>query len=180
MSLRVPRGAGLVVTGPEGCGRTTLVRALVGLVAPAGGRVETLGGNPLDPEHRRRIGFGPEGLPFPRVMRVSEALGLVAALRGVPRSEVVPTLERCGIATAVGRRIHALEPEEVRRLSLACALIGDPEGIVLDDPWEFPETVAALARALDRGATVLVASPDPGGFPALLGRTLTLTDGRRS
>lgn len=113
-------------------------------------------------------------------MRVSEALGLVAALRGVPRSEVVPTLERCGIATAVGRRIHALEPEEVRRLSLACALIGDPEGIVLDDPWEFPETVAALARALDRGATVLVASPDPGGFPALLGRTLTLIDGRRS
>ena len=49
--------------------------------------------------------------------------------------------------------------------------------LVLDDPWEFPETTAAIRRAMARGAAVLAASKDPGGLPALLGASMHLVDG---
>ena len=177
VSLEVPTGGGVVVTGPEGCGRSSLVRALVGLLTPTGGSVTVLGGTPVDPAIRRRVGYGPEKHPFPNVMRAAEALRLVAAMRGVPAELVLPTLERVGLEAPPDRRIDRLELEDVRRLSLACAVIGDPEVLVLDDPWEFPETVDVLGAAVGRGATILVATPDPGGFPALLGPALTLDGG---
>jgi ABC-type Mn2+/Zn2+ transport system ATPase subunit len=73
--------------------------------------------------------------------------------------------------------LEALEIEDVRRTSLACALIGEPDLLVLDDPWEFPETYAAVRRAMARGAAVLAASSDPGGLPGLLGASIHLTEG---
>lgn len=178
VTLAVPAGTGLVVTGPEGCGRTSLVRAVVGLVTPSAGAVEVLGGTPVtDPAVRRRVGYGPEKHPFPNVMRAGEAVRLVAAVRGVPVAAVPEVLDRVGFEASHDRRIDRLEVEDVRRLSLACAVIGDPEVLVLDDPWEFPETVEVLSAAAARGATILVATPDPGGFPALLGPVVTLEAG---
>jgi ABC-type multidrug transport system ATPase subunit len=76
------------------------------------------------------------------------------------------------------RGTRTLEIEEVRRTALACALAADPQLLVLDDPWEFVETEQEIARARGRGAAVIVASHEPGGFPAMLGRTLMLKEGR--
>jgi ABC-type Mn2+/Zn2+ transport system ATPase subunit len=73
--------------------------------------------------------------------------------------------------------VERIEIEDARRTSLACALVGEPDLLVLDDPWEFPETVAAVRRAMDRGAAVLAASSDPGGLPALLGASIRLDEG---
>ena len=74
-------------------------------------------------------------------------------------------------------RVGTLEIEDARRLAPACALAGDPPLLVLDDPWEFPETRRQIELARERGAAVLAASGDPGGPPALLGRTLALAEG---
>lgn len=177
VTLAVKAGEGLVVTGPEGCGKSTVVRALVGLAPITGGSVEVLGGTPVDPAIRRRVGYCPEGRPFPRTMRPTEAVELVAALRCADGAAARAALEEAGLSPGERRPVGALEIEDVRRLSLACALVGAPEVLVLDDPWEFPETVAALRAAMQRGAAVLVATPDPGGYPALLGATLTLDEG---
>lgn len=177
VSIRVPVGEGLVVTGPEGCGRTTLVRALVGLVRPTAGSVTVLGGSPADSAVRRRVGYAPQSTPFPRTQRAGDALALVADIRGVPRADIASAARRVGLEADLRTRVGGLEMEDVRRLSLACAVMGDPEALVLDDPWEFPETVDILTAALSRGATVLVATPDPGGFPVLLGHTVTLDAG---
>jgi ABC-type multidrug transport system ATPase subunit len=178
IDLTVPAGTGLVVGGDVGSGKTSVLRALAGLVAPAAGRVRVLGGSPLDPAVRRRIGWGPEKYPFPRGLRMAEAIRLTAASRGLPPGGHEAVLDRVGLRTGDDRPAERLEVEEVRRLSLACAVLGDPEVLILDDPWEFPETVELLRAAMGRGAAVVVASPDPGGFPALLGAELHL-EGRR-
>lgn len=176
VSLRVPAGGGLVVTGPEGCGKTTVVRALMGLVAPLNGTLTVLGADPRDPAVRRRMGYCPERQAFPGAMRVREALDLVAALRGAGGQAGDAAARAAGLPVRDARRVGRLEIEDVRRLSLACALVGEPEALVLDDPWEFPETVEALRAARDRGAAVLVATPDPGGYPELLGAVLELDE----
>ncbi|MFZ4756112.1 MAG: hypothetical protein ACOYL4_08885, partial [Miltoncostaeaceae bacterium] len=82
--------------------------------------------------------------------------------------------------TAPAKFAPLLEIEEARQASLACALIGTPDLLVLDDPWELTQTDTAIRRALDRGAAVLVASSDPGGLSGILGVSITLKDGRRA
>jgi ABC-type multidrug transport system ATPase subunit len=176
ISCDVPPGAGLCVTGPEGAGKTTLIRALVGLVPPGRGTVSMLGGSPELPAIRRQLGYGPERMPFPRGMRVRDAVRLVGAIRGTAEDPAV-ALERVGLPTGDRRVIATLELGEVRRVSLACAITGGPRVLVLDDPWEYPETVEVIRSARADGAAVVVGTPDPGGFPALLGATLNLVDG---
>lgn len=176
ISCDVPPGGGLCITGAEGAGKTTLIRALVGLVPPVRGRVSVLGGSPQLPAIRQRLGFGPERMPFPRGMRVSDAVRLVGAIRGT-NERAGASLERVGLPSGDRRLLSTLELGEVRRVSLACAITGGPRVLVLDDPWEFPETVEVIRSARADGVAVIVGTPDPGGFPALLGATLTLVGG---
>jgi ABC-type multidrug transport system ATPase subunit len=174
ISLDVRPGHGLCVTGGEGSGKTTLVRALVGLVTPVRGAVRVGGANPLDAPVRRGIGYGPERMPFPRGLRVIDAVRLVAAVRGAEEPPGA-ALERAGLPPDDRRLITSLELGDVRRASLACASVGEPGILVLDDPWEFPETVALIRAALGAGRAVVVTSPDPGAFPDILGARLDLT-----
>lgn len=176
ISCDVPPGAGLCVTGTEGAGKSTLIRALVGLVRPGRGSVSVLGGSPQEPAVRHRVGYGPERMPFPRGMRVIDAVRLVGAIRGADH-DADDALGRAGLPGNDRRLISSLELGDVRRVSLACAITGAPRVLVLDDPWEYPETVEVIRAALADGVAVIVGTPDPGGFPALLGRTLTLVDG---
>jgi ABC-type multidrug transport system ATPase subunit len=176
ISFDVPPGRGLCITGNEGAGKTTLIRALVGLVRPGRGAISVLGGSPQSPAVREQVGYGPERMPFPRGMRVIDAVRLVGAIRGTDeRADVA--LERAGLHGDDRRLISSLELGEVRRVSLACAITGTPRILVLDDPWEYPETVEVIRAALADMVTVVVGTPDPGGFPALLGTTLSLIDG---
>jgi ABC-type multidrug transport system ATPase subunit len=176
ISCDVAPGSGLCVTGNEGAGKTTLIRALVGLVRPGRGSVSVRGGSPQGPAVRKQIGYGPERMPFPRGMRVIDAVRLVGAIRGTDEDANL-ALQRVGLPADDRRLISVLELGEVRRLSLACAITGTPPVLVLDDPWEYSETMEVIRTALADGTAVVVGTPDPGGFPALLGRTLTLADG---
>lgn len=179
ITFDVSPGRGLCISGGEGSGKTTIIRALVGLVVPNRGHVRIGGKNPLDPAIRRYIGYAPERMPFPYGLRVVDAIRLVTAIRGTeaPGDDV---LERVGLPAGDRRLITSLELGDIRRVSLACALVGDPAVLVLDDPWEFPETVAIITAALADRRTVIAASPDPGGLPALLGAHLELGDGAPS
>jgi len=176
ISCDVAPGGGLCVTGGEGSGKTTLIRVLVGLVAAGRGSISVLGGSPQLPAIRQRVGYGPERMPFPRGMRVSDAVRLVGAIRGTDEGTAM-ALERVGLPPDDRRLISSLELGEVRRVSLACAIAGAPRVLVLDDPWEFSETVEVIRSARADGVAVVVGTPDPGGFPALLGATLTLVNG---
>jgi ABC-type protease/lipase transport system fused ATPase/permease subunit len=74
-------------------------------------------------------------------------------------------------------RTRRLDAEGFRRLSLALAIAGDPDLVVLDDPWVLSDTLREIAGARARGAAVLVASDRPGGLAPALGRRLVLAGG---
>lgn len=176
VSFQVRSGAGLCLTGPEGSGKTTLIRALVGLVPPTRGTIRILGGSPQEPALRTHVGYAPDRLPFPRGLRVTDAVRMIGAIRGVTDAPSV-ALEQVGLAPDDRRVISTLELGDIRRVSLACAITGSPRALILDDPWEYPETVEVIQRALSAGVLIVVGTLDPGGFPTLLGATLTLADG---
>lgn len=175
LTLRVASGEGLLLTGARGSGKTTLLRAICGLTRFRG-EIRLFGdGHPTDPATVRRIGYGPEGRSFAAGLTPRELIRAVATLRTGSSSAADEAILRAGVADRPAAR--SLDLEDARRVALACAICADPDLLLLDDPFEFAETHAEIARARARGAAVIVASHDPGGFPALLGRTVTLPGG---
>ena len=177
VTIALAPGDGLLVAGAESSGKTSLLRGLLGL-APAGGDVRVLGAPPGDAAALRRVGYGPEGRDFAGSLTAGELLGIIARLRGAGREAVDDALVRAGLVGAARRRGTAMDLEEARRLSLAAGILADPELLVLDDPWEFPETAAEIARARGRGAAVIATAREPATLADALGNTLLLVDGR--
>lgn len=175
VDLDLAPGKGLLITGGHGSGKSSVLRAVLGLAGP-GGDTTVFGLPPGHPEALRRIGWAPQSWPFTYGLRADEAANMVARLKGHGPDEAAAAMEAAGF-TATGKPAPLLEIEESRQLALACALIGKPDLLVLDDPWEFVETETAIRSAMARGCAVLAASSDPGGLPALLGATLALAEG---
>jgi ABC-2 type transport system ATP-binding protein len=175
VNLDLRAGAGLLVTGDRGSGKSSVLRAVLGLAGP-GGDITVLGAPAGDPPTLRRIGWAPQAWPFSFGLRGREVVRMVAELGGHTAADADRMIDEMAVENP-DARVEALEMEDVRRICMACALIGDPDLLVLDDPWEFPETTDAIRRAMARGAAVLAASSDPGGLPALLGASIHLTEG---
>mgnify|MGYP001824755913 CR=1 FL=1 len=161
-NLSLGAGESIVVTGDEGSGKTSLIYGLLGL-AQTTGEVRVLGTAPGSPHTRPRIGFAPQGRPYPPGSTCGEIVGLVGAVRGAqgdgPMNEA---LSRAGLADDVETEVDDLDVEQNRRLALACALVGDPDLLLIDDAWASPETLAAVesARAAGGGALLTSAHDD--------------------
>ncbi|MGD9696957.1 MAG: ATP-binding cassette domain-containing protein [Thermoleophilia bacterium] len=178
IDLVVRAGEGLLVTGASGSGKTSLVRSLLGLVLHQG-RLEVMGGEPGAPHTRGRVGYGPQGTGFAPDLRVREAARLAAAVRGLPapRAAADEALERAGLGYVTDWRTRRLDAEGGRRLSLAFAIAGDPDLVVLDDAWALTDAIREIGRARRRGATVLVTATARAGLAPALGRSIRLVDG---
>lgn len=137
VSLSVGAGEVVGLLGANGAGKTTVLRIALGLLGATGGEALLLGRYP-DREARRRIGYVPQGLGLYADMSVRENIAFVADVYG-RRGAQVPA-EMSGMADElVGRLSLGIQ----RELAFACALLHDPELLVLDEPTS---GVGALAR----------------------------------
>lgn len=176
VSLSLVPGQGLLVGGGPASGKTSVLRALLGLVA-ARGDLRLFGVSP-HAAPRGRVGYGPEGRDFARGLTLREAVRTIGRLRGAGGGDTVEdALDRAGLYYVADLPTSRLDEEGFRRLSLALAIIGEPDLIVLDNPWVLPETLDEIARARGRGAAVLAAGRNPGGLAPALGGRLVLIDG---
>lgn len=179
-SFRLEAGGGLLVSGPAGAGKTSLLRGLLGMVAHRG-HAAVLGAPVGDASSRGRVGYGPQGEGWASGLRVREAVAGVVALRRGPaggrRAATDDALDRAGLGYVGSWRTGRLDAEGWRRLSLALAIAGDPPLVVMDDPWVLTDTLREIAAARARGAAVLVAARRPAGLAPALGRRLALADG---
>lgn len=160
----VPRGAVTGLLGPSGSGKTTLLRALVGVQVVTSGTVTVLGRPAGTPELRRRIGYLTQAPSVYADLTVRENARYFAALQGRGTAAADRAVADVGLRAAAGQLVATLSGGQRNRASLACALVGDPELLVLDEPTvgQDPVLRAELwarfhAMAAD-GATLLVSS----------------------
>ncbi len=160
--LRTGTVTGLL--GPSGCGKTTLIRAIVGLQARVTGDVSVLGLPAGAPKLRGRIGYVTQEPSVYGDLTVTENLRFFAAVLGVAAADVDRVIDAVDLRSHADDRVDRLSGGQQSRASLAAALLGDPELLVLDEPTVGLDPV--LRRDLwnlfhslaDAGATLLVSS----------------------
>jgi ABC-2 type transport system ATP-binding protein len=137
-SFEVQRGEIFGYLGPNGSGKTTTLKMLMGLVFPSRGRAEVLGRPVPDRQAKRRLGYLPESPYFYDYLTPEEFLDLVGALFDVKRAErrarADRLIERVGLSSARGRPLRKFSKGMLQRIGIAQALMGEPELVVLDEP----------------------------------------------
>lgn len=137
-SFEVGRGEVFGYLGPNGSGKTTTLKMLMGLVFPSRGRAEVLGRPVPNRNAKRRLGYLPESPYFYDYLSPEEFLDLVGALCDVPgplrRQRAKQLISRVGLDHARGRPLRKFSKGMLQRIGIAQALMGDPELVVLDEP----------------------------------------------
>ncbi|MEV6285333.1 ABC transporter ATP-binding protein [Kribbella sp. NPDC051770] len=164
ISTDLATGSVTGLLGPSGCGKTTLIRAIVGLQANVTGDVQVLGLPAGAAKLRGRIGYVTQEPSVYGDLTVTENLRFFAAVLGVDASDVERVIDAVDLSTHAGARVDQLSGGQRSRASLAAALLGNPELLVLDEPTVGLDPVLRrdlwdlFHRLADGGATLLVSS----------------------
>jgi ABC-2 type transport system ATP-binding protein len=164
LSVSVDAGRVTGLLGPSGSGKTTLIRSIVGVQRVAGGRVQVLSRPGGSRELRTRVAYMTQSPAVYADLSVRENLAFFARVLDLPRSSVDEAVEAVELTGLAGRIVSRLSGGERARVSLATALLGEPDLLVLDEPtvgldpllrrdlWDLFHRLAAA------GATLLVSS----------------------
>jgi ABC-2 type transport system ATP-binding protein len=164
ISVDVRAGTVTGLLGPSGSGKTTLMRAIVGVQIVDSGEVSVLGRPAGTPELRRRVGYVTQAPSVYGDLSVRENLRFFASVLGVPRERVDEAIATVGLEEQARQVVTTQSGGERSRVSLAAALLGHPEVLVLDEPTvgldpvlrrDLWETFHELAG---QGTTLLVSS----------------------
>jgi len=185
LSFTVEPGSVTGFLGPNGAGKTTTLRALLGLVHPTSGTA-TIGGLPYRqlPEPLTVAGAALESSSFHPARTARNHLRILCTVAGLPAARADEVLGYVGLAAAARRKVRTYSLGMRQRLSLAAALLGNPQVLVLDEPANGldPEGIRwlrTMLRALaDEGRTVLVSSHQLNEIEEIADRVVILNRGR--
>ncbi len=185
LSFTVEPGTVTGLLGLRGSGRSTTLRALLGLITPTSGGATIAGSRFAELDAPARLVgavIGGQGFHPGRTGR--DHLRCYAAAIGMPDNRVDRLLELTGLTDAARTRVGGYTPALRARLALAAALLGEPRVLVLDEPTADLDPAGAawlrgFARELaDRGGTVLLTGDRPGGLERTVDRVVLLRAGR--
>ena len=134
LDATVPAGEVVGLLGPSGCGKTTLLRALVGVQRIAGGEVRVLGRPAGDAALRSLVGYVTQAPSVYADLTIRENLRYFAAVLGASGARVKSVVDEVGLGDAVDGLVGELSGGQRARVSLATALLGEPELLILDEP----------------------------------------------
>ncbi len=140
LTLTVSRGEVFGFLGPNGAGKTTTIRMMMGILVPSGGRalISGLDCHAQRAEVQRHVGYLPDNPIYYDFLRGREILRFVAEMHGMPRGEAerraVQMLAQFGLDDVVDEFAVNYSMGMKKKLGLACALIHDPEVLILDEP----------------------------------------------
>lgn len=187
IDLTVEKGSIHGFVGPNGAGKSTTMGMLVGVVTPTVGKA-VIDGEPAGSQAaRRKIGFAPQDPVFYDSMSARQYLryiGTVAGVEGSVTDRVDELLEWLDLTDAAGQPIGGYSGGMKRRVSLAQAMVHDPELLILDeptaelDPQGRSAIIDALQRLTDEGKTVFVSSHILAELEQFIGTVSVINDGQ--
>jgi ABC-2 type transport system ATP-binding protein len=164
ISCAIPAGTVTGLLGPSGSGKTTLIRAVVGGQIVKSGTVTVLGRPAGSADLRRRVGYVTQAPSVYADLSVRENARYFATLYGLGAAEADRAVADVGLADAAGQLVGNLSGGQRSRASLACAMIGRPDVLLLDEPTVGQDPVlradlwGKFHALADQGTTLLVSS----------------------
>ncbi|MFA5139704.1 MAG: ABC transporter ATP-binding protein [Elusimicrobiota bacterium] len=188
VSLEVRQGEVFGLVGLNGAGKSTTIKLILGLQHPTRGTAEVFGRQMPDVEVLRRIGYLPEATTLSRYLTGREAVSFFAALSGIRPQEresaVTGILEHVGMLGAAQDRCSEYSKGMLQRISMAQALVHDPELLILDepgsglDPLAIKELRDLIGWLRSRGKTVFFSSHHISELEQVCDRIGVLSEGR--
>jgi ABC-2 type transport system ATP-binding protein len=168
LSLSVQPGEVYGLLGPNGCGKSTTLKILLGLVTPNSGRALVFGKDSREYRSRRDIGFLPENPYFHKFLTATELLAFHGKICGLSGKKLTARIDELidlvGLRDARDRRVGGFSKGMLQRIGLAQALVHDPGLIVLDEPTAGVDPAGShqirdlILDLKKRGKTILLTS----------------------
>jgi ABC-2 type transport system ATP-binding protein len=188
VSFDVRRGETVALLGHNGAGKTTSIKAALGLIRVNGGQVELLGLPPGSRDALKRVGYLPENPYFYDHLNGRELLGLVGQLHDLDRSSlprrIEEVLELVDMRERADARMRSYSKGMLQRMGLAQALLNDPDLLILDEPMGGLDPVGRhqirciLGELKRRQKTILVSSHILSDVESIADRAVILKEGR--
>jgi ABC-2 type transport system ATP-binding protein len=134
LTLTIPRGQVIGLLGPSGCGKTTLMRSIVGVQKVTDGTVTVLGDVAGSPSLRHRVGYVTQSASVYDDLTVKQNLSYFRSVLGAPKGDIDRVLEATDLGAKTSQLVGTMSGGERSRVSLAAALLGQPEVLILDEP----------------------------------------------
>jgi ABC-2 type transport system ATP-binding protein len=168
LDLEIKQGEVFGLLGPNGSGKTTTIKLLLGLLFPTEGQALVLGKDATDVEKNRRIGYLPEESYLYRFLNAEETLDFYGRLFEIPhtllRQRIDELIKLVRLEPARKRQLKEYSKGMTRRIGLAQALINDPDLILLDEPTSGLDPIGTremkdmILRLRDQGKTIVMCS----------------------
>lgn len=187
LSFDVHRGETFGLLGANGCGKTTTLRALLGIYTPTAGEL-LIEGRPFDPARSPRLGYLPEERGLYRKEKVLDVMTYFGQLKGMARNEASTWsmffLQRVGLADKANTRLDKLSGGQQQKVQVGVTIMNNPQILILDEPTKGFDPVnrrLLLDLVEDQrraGATVIMVTHQMDEVERLCDRILLMKDGR--
>lgn len=187
LSLEIRQGEVFGFLGPNGAGKTTTIKMILGFFAPTSGDVAVLGGDPLDPATRRRLGYMPEVANYYGFLTARELLRFYGRLCDLPdtrlRERSAELIRLVGLEAAADRQLKFYSKGMLQRAGIAQALLHDPELLILDEPLTGLDPLARIQlrdiilMLKQQGKTVFFSSHELSEAELICDRVAILREG---
>lgn len=164
LDLEIPRGSIYGLLGPNGSGKTTTIRMIMGILGPDEGTVTLFGDDP-GRTRREKVGYLPEERGLYRKMKILDHLIFLARIRGVngvvARTRALEWLERLGLADRAAKRVEDLSKGMQQKVQFIGTVLHEPELLILDEPFSGldpinQDVLESIVREFHaRGTTIL-------------------------
>lgn len=188
VSFEVYRGEIFGLVGPNGSGKTTTLKLILGLIFPTSGEVKVFGSSPFDISVKNRIGFLPDGPYFYDFLNADELLDFYGRLFGYSKSEreerIEQLLELVGMKRFRKMPLRNYSKGMMQRIGLAQALINDPDLLLLDEPTTGIDPIGAhdikqlMLKLREQGKTIFLCSHLLADVQMICDRVVILNLGR--
>jgi len=175
----------IALIGPNGCGKTTLIKTILGMVVPDSGSIIFKGDNILNHwQYRDQIGYMPQMGRYPDNMTIGQVLGMMKDIRGKSEGLDEDLIKAFSVQNLLNKRMGTLSGGTIQKVSAALAFLFNPSVLILDEPTAGLDPVASelfkekILAERDKGKLVLITSHILSDLDDLVTRIMYMQDGK--
>jgi len=175
----------IALIGPNGCGKTTLIKTILGMVVPDSGSITFQGNDILHQwQYRDQIGYMPQMGRYPDNMTIGQVLGMMKDIRGKSEGLDEDLIKAFSVQNLLNKRMGTLSGGTIQKVSAALAFLFNPSVLILDEPTAGLDPVASelfkekILAEKDKGKLVLITSHILSDLDDLVTRIIYMQDGK--